>query len=858
VTSIRTTCPYCGVGCGVLATADGKGGMTVRGDPDHPANRGKLCVKGTALGETVGLDHRLLAPRIGGIEADWDRALDLIADRFRQTIAEHGPESVALYVSGQLLTEDYYVANKLMKGYIGTANIDTNSRLCMASSVAGHRRAFGTDTVPGTYEDLDQADLIVLVGSNLAWCHPVLHQRVLASGAQVVVVDPRRTATCDGAWHLPIAPGSDAALFNALLAGIADRGLIDPTFPANGAAEALAAARDADPALTGLPNSDLQRFIDMWCDTPRVVTLWSQGINQSDTGTDKVNAIINCHLATGRIGRPGMGPFSVTGQPNAMGGREVGGLANMLAAHLDIDEATHRTAVQNFWQSPTIAQKQGLKATDIFRAVGDGRIKALWILHTNPAVTMPLADDVANAIAACPFTVVSDIRADTDTARLARVLLPAAAWGEKDGTVTNSDRTISRQRAVLPPPGEARADWWALAQVAQRMGFTGFAWEGPAAIFREHAALSGVAAALGKDFDISAHAQITSREYETLTPFRWPTGGPDRFFADGRFFTPDGRARMVAVTPKATTRQHEHSFILNTGRIRDQWHTMTRTGLAPRLNNHRGEPFLEVHPDDAARLGLTSAGIARVTNAHGSALLRTLITDRVAPGHPFAPMHWTAGNASAARIDSLIPARVDPISGQPALKSAAVAIAPFAARWFGYAVATSAFRPATAYWATAPIIQGWQAELAHDTNIDPETLARTLFNLPDARLSIVTDPARGTARLAFAAPDGTLSAALFMSPDPVALSRTHVAGLLGTAPAAVALAGHPGKDQPDPGPQVCACMNIGANTILAAACDGHLTLSAIGEATRAGVTCGSCRPEIAALLSRFTMKEAAE
>ena len=403
---IRSTCAYCGVGCGVLLRPDGAGGLVVRGDPAHPANKGRLCSKGSQLGETVGLEGRLLKPRVNGLDSEWDAALDLVALRFRETIAEHGPDSVAFYVSGQMLTEDYYVANKLMKGFIGSANIDTNSRLCMASTVAGHKRAFGTDTVPGNYEDLEEADLVVLVGSNLAWCHPVLFQRVVAAkearpGMKVVVVDPRRTATCDAAdLHLPLKAGTDVALFNGLLTEIAAQGAVDADFITHveGFEAALGSASDDDPARTGLDTATLRRFYDLFVRTKKVVTVFSQGVNQSSSGTDKVNAILNCHLATGRIGKPGMGPLSVTGQPNAMGGREVGGLANMLACHLDIENISHRSAVRKFWSAPTIPDTPGLKAVDLFQAVGEGRIKALWVIHTNPAVTMPDADRVRDAI----------------------------------------------------------------------------------------------------------------------------------------------------------------------------------------------------------------------------------------------------------------------------------------------------------------------------------------------------------------------------------------------------------------------------------------------------------------------------
>ncbi len=870
--TVRSTCPYCGVGCGVLLSPDRAGGLTVRGDPDHPANAGRLCSKGAALAETVGLAGRLLSPRVFGQTVGWADALDVVAQRFSRTIAEHGPDSVALYVSGQLLTEDYYVANKLAKGFFGTANIDTNSRLCMASSVAGHRRAFGSDTVPGQYEDLEQADLVVLVGSNLAWCHPVLYQRLAAAKAarpalRVVVVDPRRTSTCDLAdLHLAIAPGADLALFNALLADIAAKGATDPAYLQNitGAEAAIAAARSTDCALTGLPPADLRAFLDLWTGTERVVTVYSQGVNQSAFGADKVNAILNCHLATGRIGRPGMGPFSVTGQPNAMGGREVGGLANMLACHLDLENPTHRDAVGQFWQAPAIADKPGLKAVDMFRAVASGKIKAIWIIHTNPVVSMPEADLVAKALQACPFVVVQDVTAATDTARLAHVLLPATAWGEKDGTVTNSERCISRQRPALPAPGQARDDWRILAGVAGRMGWeAAFGWDSPAQVFAEYAALSGVAGALGSDFDISDHAAISPAAYDALAPFVWPAnprqrGG--RFFAEGRFHTADGRGRMLAVhAPLAAAEDPAHPFRLNTGRIRDQWHTMTRSGQSPRLSQHLAEPFLELHPQDADRLGLRPADLIAVENPLGRAILRVLITDRVAPGNPFAPMHWTGETAPTGRIDALVPGVVDPVSGQPDSKAAPVALRRFAAGWHGFAVSSGTLTPECAYWARARVTGGWRAELAGtDAPEDWVAAARRLFNLPDAEVASVLDPARGLFRVAFHH-EGRLLAALFVGPQPVALARDHIAGRLGAGAAAQALAGRAPADAPDPGPTVCACLNVGLNTIRTAIESGRaLSVAALGQALGAGTSCGSCRPELSALLARHRLPEAAE
>ncbi|PWE32957.1 nitrate reductase [Maritimibacter sp. 55A14] len=867
----RSTCPYCGVGCGVLLRADGQGGLDVQGDPDHPANFGRLCSKGSALGETVGLEQRLLVPRVNGRETGWDDALQRVADRFAGTIAKDGPDSVAFYVSGQLLTEDYYVANKLMKGFIGSANIDTNSRLCMASSVAGHKRAFGTDTVPGTYEDLDAADLVVLVGSNLAWCHPVLYQRLLAArkarGTRIVVIDPRRTASCDGAdMHLALAPGSDVALFNRLFAEICERGALDDAYLShcNGFDETLDAARNDDMSATGLSDAQIAAFCRLWIGTERVVTIFSQGVNQSTSGSDKVNAILNCHLATGRIGKPGCGPLSVTGQPNAMGGREVGGLANTLACHLDLENADHRAAVRDFWGAPSVPDGPGLKAVDMFRAVGRGRVRALWIIHTNPAVSMPEADAVRDAIAACPFTVVSDITDRTDTARLADVLLPATAWAEKDGTVTNSDRTISRQRKVLPAPGQARPDWEILADVGRRMGFGAvFDYDGPAAIFREHAALSGIAGRFGRDFDISGLSRLTDAAYDAFEPRRWPiaqgrSGG--RFFADGAFFHPDGKARLLPVKwkPPAARTEPRYPFRLNTGRLRDQWHTMTRTALSPRLSAHMAEPFLELHPADAGRLGIASADLVRVTSAVGAAILRARITDAVRPGQVFAPMHWTGETAPSARIDALVAAATDPLSGQPESKAGVVAVARYAAAWYGFAVSRDAMTPGADYWALARTRSGYRAELAGSAPVrDWEAEARRLFGRPNAEVASLLDAKQGTARIVLH--EGrVLAGALYVSSQPVAVKRDYLATLPGTE-AAGAFTGRPPADMPNPGPVLCSCFGIGINTIVQAVEDqGLMSVDAIGAALGAGTNCGSCRPEIAELLQGIRTREAAE
>ncbi|MER8836004.1 molybdopterin-dependent oxidoreductase [Mesorhizobium sp. M0909] len=936
---VRTTCPYCGVGCGVLAKVAADGEITVRGDPGHPANFGRLCSKGSALAETTDLEGRLLHPEIHGRRTDWDEALDLVASTFSQTIAEHGPDSVAFYVSGQLLTEDYYVANKLMKGFIGSANIDTNSRLCMASSVAGHRRAFGSDTVPGNYEDLELADLIVLAGSNLAWCHPVLYQRIAAAREKrpemkVVLIDPRRTMTSDIAdMHLAIAPDGDAALFTGLLAYLGQHNALDRTYitaHTTGFGQALFAASALDlagiAAATGLGEDELARFYSLFAATAKTVTVYSQGVNQSSSGTDKVNAIINCHLATGRIGKPGAGPFSVTGQPNAMGGREVGGMANMLAAHMEIENPEHRNRVQRFWNAPAVAEKPGLKAVEMFEAVADGRIKALWIMATNPVDSMPDADAVEAAIKACPFVVVSDVLGETDTVRHAHVRLPAAAWGEKDGTVTNSERRISRQRAFLATPGEARADWWIIAEVAKRMGFgEAFLHLSPADIFAEHAALSGFENDGDRDFDIGAYGDIGAEIYEELAPFQWPApsqatplwpaghlprkggdrlssrpslisnaargepapklpisplagemaGRPEggaqaesekdlgvqarrasltaRFFANGSFYTPDRKARFIAIRPAAQTRTSpDYPLVLNTGRVRDHWHTMTRTGKSPRLSQHMAEPFVEIHPADAQHYGIGDAEIVRVSTAHGEVLVRALVTVRQRQGSVFVPMHWTDQFSARARVDALVAPTTDAISGQPASKNVAARIERFAATAFGFAVLAE--RPASIdadYWSLARSPVGWRLEIALQDSRDWTGLAAALLGMEGETLAY-HDIAGGHHRFARFA-GNRLVGALYLAPTPVAVSRGWAVEQLGADHAdrqarLAIVAGRPGGNSVDRGAIVCACFGVGANQIAEAVRGGCTSVAAIGAVLHAGTNCGSCRAEIKTII----------
>ncbi|KAB0301847.1 nitrate reductase [Vibrio fortis] len=719
---IKSTCAYCGVGCGIEVRPTASGKLEVRGDKEHPSNYGKLCTKGAALGDTVTPIGRLTQPmkRVASGQQllPWDEASQLVADEFKQAIEEHGPDSVAFYVSGQLLTEDYYVANKLMKGFIGSANIDSNSRLCMASSVVGHKRAFGSDTVPVCYEDLEQAEVVVITGSNLAWCHPVLFQRLRAAkqanpAMKVIVIDPRYTDTCEIAdIHLALESGSDVALFNGLLAYLDDHDNLDQDYidkHTQGFTEAIRAATryrytengwgdKSVSELTGLTEAQLKQFYSLFASNDKVLTIYSQGVNQSTQGCDKVNAILNCHLATGKIGKPGMGPFSVTGQPNAMGGREVGGLANTLAAHFEFGDPQSHQTVSEFWQTDNLATHAGLKAIDLFDAMNDGKIKAVWIMATNPVVSLPDSEKIKTALEKCPFVVVSDCIADTETTRLADVVLPAQGWSEKSGTVTNSERRISRQRRILPSPGEAKPDWWILKEVAQKMGFKDqFDYRHEGEIFKEYCEMTALGNETGKarDLCLIGLTKLDEKGYGELTPQQWPVleYQPEiieqRMFTDGEFFTESGKAQFIAVEhdkPIADT-SVEFPLIMNTGRIRDQWHTMSRTGLAAGLGEHTPEPFVAMHPDTVAELNLDEFGldafnhatvnpVVKVRSAQGECQARLVVTKEMRREQVFMPIHWNAPTAKDSKPCDLILPHTDAASGQPEFKHTPVMVEP--------------------------------------------------------------------------------------------------------------------------------------------------------------------------------------
>jgi assimilatory nitrate reductase catalytic subunit len=887
----------------------------VSGDPAHPANQGRLCSKGSALGETLGPEDRLLFPIIrgpakGGERASWNEALGHVAENFSRIVREHGREAVAFYVSGQLLTEDYYVANKLMKGFIGTANIDTNSRLCMASAVAGHKRAFGADIVPVCYEDLELADLIVLVGSNTAWCHPVLFQRIVRAKERrpelkVVVIDPRRTPTCEiASLHLPVRAGSDVWLFDGLLAYLHEHGHTNAAFVGEhtmNVSDALASAHhhagdlSVVAAACGVDAARLRDFYELFACTERTITAFSMGVNQSSSGTDKVNSIINCHLLTGRIGHPGMGPFSVTGQPNAMGGREAGGMANMLAAHMDLTNPLHQNIVQSFWSSPTIATGPGQKAVDMFDAIYDGRIKAVWIMGTNPVVSLPDADRVREALKRCELVVVSDCVATNDTMALAHVLLPAAGWGEKEGTVTNSERRISRQRAFLPLPGEAKPDWWAICEVARRMGFgAGFDYESSRDIFVEHARLSAHRNDGARAFDIGGLGALSREEYDALEPIQWPVpalsasltlnrpategfpSGTPRLGVGGRFYHPDNKARFIATPPRAPANAPDEDFllVLNTGRIRDQWHTMTRTGRSPKLGDHLPEPYVDMHANDALRCGVRDGELARVTTQWGSLVARLRTSGEIARGSVFVPIHWSASNASDARVGALVNPVVDPISGEPEFKHTPARVEPMRVEWYGVLyLRDGAASPETA----GSDKLTWWARVRGDGFLRYEIAGRNkLFDgAPDARarreawarsmLAPTTsgvdgdyldyeDASSGVYRSALIV-GGRIAACVFLSARPQLPSREWLADLLSKkriddADRRGLLAGRPLTSGSEIGPLVCSCFRVGRKTIVEAVqCHGLTSAAQVGAHLKAGTNCGSCVPEISALIA---------
>ena len=874
---ISSTCPYCGVGCGVAVSVNGDANIeenakkpVVLASKTHPANFGRLCSKGSALGETLlgaKQANRITHPVVDGNVATWDEATDSIAKKISDSIKKHGKESVAFYLSGQLLTEDYYVANKLIKGFIGTANVDTNSRLCMSSAVAGYKRAFGSDTVPCSYEDLEYADLIVLIGSNAAWTHPVLYQRMVAAkesnpNMRVILIDPRKTASDDLAdLHLPLAPSSDSFLFQGLLKYLAENNEIDQDYIdqyTDGFDQALAQASelsfDEIASKTALDKDDLELFYGLFAKTKKAISFYSQGINQSATGTDKCNAIINCHLATGKIGYQGAGPFSITGQPNAMGGREVGGLANQLAAHMDF--ATQDVdRVQRFWNSPDIASEPGLKAVDLFDEIDAGNIKVLWVMATNPAVSLPDANKVRRALEKCETVIVSDIT-HTDTSKYAHITLPALGWSEKDGTVTNSERRISRQREFCKAPGTAKPDWWALAQVGQKMGFNdAFDYQSPRDVFVEHAQLSAFENNGTRDFDISGLSQLSESDYNELTPIQWPVNeqnpnGTERMFTDGKFFTKNRRAQFIynnAVLSDALNLDSaEHSLVLNTGRLRDQWHTMTRTGFAPTLTSHDDVPFVQINPNDAEQAGLEHNEFAELYNGFGKFIARVDITSSVTPKQLFSPIHWTDRFASDAVVSRVVSPEVDPVSGQPESKASKVAIRKFdCTKWARLVTPSPIKKQGWEYWAQSKTKQGYVTLVGFNEEIDWRNWVTLNIN-SSLNFTQYVNPFKNTEAL-IGTQEDKIGVLVFTSESVQALpSFIWLDEAYTSTQIKELVKGEIG----DVDELICSCFRTGRKTIEAAIEAGSTSQESLATSLGCGSKCGSCRPELNRLLSQ--------
>jgi assimilatory nitrate reductase catalytic subunit len=876
---IKTTCPYCGVGCGVSAKVENNQIIAVSGDQQHPANLGKLCVKGAALDKTMGSRGRLLHPSIEGQTVSWETAIETVADRLNTIREEHGPGAIAFYLSGQLLTEDYYVANKLAKGFIGTGHVDTNSRLCMSSAVAGYKRAFGADAVPCNYEDLEQCDLLVLTGSNAAWTHPVLYRRIAAAkeknpAMKVVVIDPRRTATCDLAdLHLPIAPGSDAFVFNGLLGYLKKTGSLDQHYIeqyTEGFETAIAEALSHNQAeleeKIAVSPQDLQTFYQWFAETEKTITFYSMGVNQSATGTDKCNAIINCHLATGRIGKLGAGPFSITGQPNAMGGREVGGLANMLAAHMDYSSETLAT-VSEFWNSDNMSQEPGFKAVELFNAVADGRIKAIWIMGTNPVVSMPKADRVKAALELCDTVIVSDCIAQTDTTATANILLPASGWGEKCGTVTNSERRISRQRALVTPIAEAKSDWWIISQVAQAMGFKeAFDYQSPRDIFVEHAQLSGFKNSGSRLFNISALSKITDSEYDQLTPIQWPVtvespNGTQRLFENGQFMTPSGRAQFVTVAASLPLRRRtedQFPLTLNSGRIRDQWHTMTRTGRASELLTHIQQPTVAMHPQTAANFGLEDGDLAEVSTQYGSIKVVALTDSGLQHKQLFVPIHWNDQFASSARVDALVAPIIDPVSGQPEFKYSRANLKKVETPCWATVVSRNKLNCSEFInWVVSPLTDnlGFIYQIALDDDFNWQTYIANhkgdLSSAPQAYAQF-NDSVNLDQRL-ICYTDTQMELAIFSHREKQSLPpTTWMQSLLNNSASDTywsLLSGPTDGQQLDGSKLICSCFKVSEQRIVEAIQAGANSAQTLGEQLKCGTNCGSCIPELNNLIA---------
>jgi ferredoxin-nitrate reductase len=695
--SYKTTCCYCGVGCGIVVNKDEQGRITVEGDKHHPVNKGMLCSKGMNLHYTVNdQSDRLLYPEMRYNKnqprqrVSWDMALERTAAVFKTLISKYGPDSVAFYASGQCLTEEYYVVNKLVKGFIGSNNIDTNSRLCMSSAVVGYKMSLGEDSVPVSYDDLELADVIFVAGANPAWCHPILWRRVEAAReknpeVKIIVSDPRKTQTCSLAnVHLQLNPGTDITLHHAIGRCLIEDGNIDFDFIADHTEgfekyRLTVFERTVEEAalICGINESDIRLAASYIGNAKGFITMWTMGLNQSVIGVNKNLSIINLNLITGHIGKPGSGPFSLTGQPNAMGGREVGGLSNLLPAHRDLSNESHRNEVERFWQVPlgTIAPKAGLTATEMFDALNDGKLKAIWILCTNPLISLPDVRMAERGLNKAKFVVVQDVTSKLETLKYADVVLPAAAWTEKEGTMTNGGRYISHLDKVIDAPGEALPDAEIISRFARKMGYHGFDYKDASEIYAEHAALTK-----NTTIDISdLNYQVLKEKRSVQWPYTKQINGhgTPRLFTDKKFHTPNQKAHIHSFGDinQSEPVSNIHPLILTTGRVRDQWHTMSKTGKVNKLKQHTSESFLEIHPEDAAKRNIKDNEVIEVFNERGNVRVKAKFSLNIKPGVVFMPMHWgKVLNSDLNRVNNLTNNLVDPKSKEPDFKFSVVEV----------------------------------------------------------------------------------------------------------------------------------------------------------------------------------------
>ena len=867
----QTTCAYCGVGCGVDISLFNNVPTKLEGMREHPANFGRLCVKGTHLLDTTGSDNRLTSPLINNKAATWDEATDHVANKFNDVIQKHGPDAVAFYVSGQLLTEDYYIANKLMKGYIGSGNIDTNSRLCMSSAVAGYKRAFGEDVVPCTYEDLEQTELLILIGSNAAWTHPVLYQRMerakqLNPNMKVVVIDPRKTDTAELAdTFLNIKPGSDAALYNGLLNYLNEHSHLDTQFIAqhtNGFESALQEAQkwscEAVSDFCDIAIEQVTEFYALFANSPSAISFYSMGINQSSSGVDKCNAIINAHLASGKLLKPGSGPFSITGQPNAMGGREVGGLANQLAAHLDIENEAHQSLVQRFWLSPTIAKKAGSNAIDMFDEIAAGKIKAVWIMATNPMVSLPNNAAIKKALETCELVVVSDCIAKSDTLKFADVAFPSTGWGEKNGTVTNSERRISRQRPLVAPYSGAKNDWQIMCDVAKKMGFEGFDFTDPSGIFEEWAQLTDFENNGSRLLNLSGLVGLTKSQYDNLKPIMWPVVKNQPYkngqvFTGNQFSTADKKARFIPITPQLPVQKtsNDYPFVMNSGRIRDQWHTMSRTGKSTALSSHITRPYIEINPLDASKLAIKQNDLISAIAQTGQVTAHAKVTDAVRKGECFMPIHWNKQFASSATVSGLYQSVVDPLSGQAECKHGAVNIvkAPFVQ--YMQLFAKNELVINSDFWLKVNASNCFNYQLAlNEPQSDLLYYCQTLTGLQGQWSAMNTAKAMHVQciqndQLAFVGvisneqKEISLEWINHLSAEPL-LTFTQLQSLLYATP----------DEEFTQGVQVCSCFKVREQPIINAIKNGANTVEQLGSELKCGTNCGSCKTQLSQLIKQ--------